>query len=84
MDTESANTNATSLPNGRAPASAPGDDTTRLWQVGRAKLKRTLKGHKAAVRCIAFSPDGRLIASGSDDNTVRLWQASDGTLMRTL
>jgi len=39
------------------------------------KLLRTLAGHKAPVRSVAFDPQGHTLASGSDNGTVKLWDA---------
>lgn len=33
----------------------------------------SLKGHKDAVLCCAFSPDGKLLATGSADRSVMIW-----------
>src|SRR5262249_36319695 len=36
-----------------------------------------LRGHKDAIRDMAFSPDGTWLATGSADHIVRLWNAAD-------
>ena len=46
--------------------------------LSRARLARTLKGHKGWVESVAYSPDGRTIASGSMDTSVHLWNADNG------
>ncbi|SNR25671.1 WD40 repeat domain-containing serine/threonine protein kinase [Actinomadura mexicana] len=43
---------------------------------------RSLRGHTASVRDLAFTPDGRTLASASDDTTVRLWNVADGKQRR--
>ena len=39
---------------------------------------RTLEGHAAAVRGVAFSADAAQLISGSQDKTLRVWNLADG------
>ncbi|KAJ1461600.1 WD40-repeat-containing domain protein [Pelagophyceae sp. CCMP2097] len=48
----------------------------------RAPAKRELKGHRAAVTCVAASES--LVATASDDASVRLWDISREALVATL
>merc|ERR1712226_683902 len=43
-----------------------------------------LKGHTAAVHCVAFSPCGTILASGGDDSVIKLWGVSSSNLIATL
>jgi uncharacterized caspase-like protein len=56
----------------------------RLWDATAGRELRTLTGHTAATRAMAFSPDGGLLASGGDDATVKLWNTATGREIATL
>jgi eukaryotic-like serine/threonine-protein kinase len=56
-------------------ASAGDDRAVRLWDPAGHELL-ALRGHKDAVRAVAFSCDGYQLASAGDDRTIKVW---DGT-----
>lgn len=41
------------------------------------------RGHRAAVRTVAYSPNGKLLATGSRDNSIKLWEVSTSREIRT-
>ncbi len=65
-------------------ASASGDKTIKLWNINTGKVIRTLWGHEAVVRSIAFTADGQILASGSEDGTIRLWEVNRGETWKIL
>jgi WD40 repeat protein/uncharacterized caspase-like protein len=56
----------------------------RLWDAATGREVRTLKGHVADVKALAFSADGRTLASASADNVLKLWDVETGAEIRTL
>jgi WD40 repeat protein len=44
---------------------------------------KSINGHRAEVRSIAFSPNGKLMASASADQTIKLWNR-EGVHLSTL
>jgi WD40 repeat protein len=46
--------------------------------------RMTLRGHRNAVTCVAFSPDGKLLATGSVGDPVQIWDSATGKLIKTL
>lgn len=58
------------------------DPIVRIWYDGNPQPVEC-KGHKGAVRAVAWSPCGQWIASGSVDGTLSLWRAADGELLCT-
>jgi WD40 repeat protein len=54
--------------NGRLLASAPDDQTVRLWNLNKSIPVGTPLQHEGNVRCAAFSADGKLLVTGCDHN----------------
>lgn len=51
-----------------------------IWKAdGDWELMKTMKGHKAAVNCLAAHPSGSLALSVSRDKQMRLWDLTKGS-----
>lgn len=63
-------------------ASASGDKTARLWDLGTNSpdAKMVFGGHDGFVRALAFHPSGRLLATGCSDTRVRVFDVATGQL----
>jgi len=62
---------------GRTLATAGADGVIRLLHPGDRRVKAGLRGHRGAVKAVAFGP-GATLASAGEDGTVRLWDARAG------
>ena len=65
-------------------ATASGDGTARIWDLGSDGELAALRGHRGWVNGVAISPDGSLVATAGADGTVRLWDATTGGEVLTL
>lgn len=55
-----------------------------LWDAETGAQIRTLKGHSATARALAFLPDGKTLISAGDDKAVIAWDVAAGTAKRTV
>src|SRR2546427_12897489 len=58
--------------------------TAKVWDAASGRKLRTLAGHTAEVRGVAFSPDGTRLATASEDQTTKVWAAATGRELVTL
>ena len=55
------------------------DNTINLWDLVKGGHKKTLRGHKGGLNCLAFSPNGKTLASGGEGEFIR---GEDGNFRR--
>jgi WD40 repeat protein len=60
------------------------DGAVRIHRRSDAALVRTLLGHEAAVKWVAWSPTGTTIASGDVAGKVHVWDATSGERLATI
>ncbi len=60
------------------------DGTIRVLDVPGLDEQAILRGHKGAVRTLAFSPDARTLVSSGQDRLVLVWNSARGEVVRNL
>lgn len=60
------------------------EPVARLWDTESGKQVKDFKGHRDAVRAMAFAPTGSQILTASDGGTMRLWDVASGLEVRRL
>ncbi|MFO0903682.1 MAG: serine/threonine-protein kinase [Pirellulales bacterium] len=55
-----------------------GGTTIGIWDVDTGKLRATLDGHEALVKCLVFDSTGSRIVSGSNDHRLKVWDLASG------
>ena len=59
------------------------DSRIDICDLSSGSLVRTLKGHDADLKSLAFSPDDRQLLSGDSEGNVKLWDIGTGNLLKT-
>src|SRR5262249_10828425 len=62
-------------PNGRTLAIGSLDNTVKLWDLPKSKLRRILEGHRGSVVALSFHPTRPLFATMGWDDTIRIWSS---------
>ena len=63
---------------------AGADGFVKVWDPQTGRLERSIPGHSAAVRALAFNDDGDTLASSGEDNLIMLWDTRTWTRKRSL
>jgi WD40 repeat protein len=64
-------------------ASAPEDETVKLWDVSLGRVQHTLSGHTYDIAAMCFSPAGIMLAAASGD-AFRFWDTHTSTVVQAL
>jgi WD40 repeat protein/tRNA A-37 threonylcarbamoyl transferase component Bud32 len=71
-------------PDGRLLAAGQADNTVKVWDLAKAKVRHVLRRHAGDLTVLAFSPDSKVLASGDKGGTLNLWDPATGRLFTTL
>lgn len=58
--------------------SGSNDCKIKLWSARTGECLRTLVGHEALVRALAFDPRNGILVSASYDKSIRVWDVKSG------
>ena len=67
-------------PDGGQLAAGSKDGTVHVWETRSGQELPVLRGHKSAVKSVAYSSDGLRVAAWGEDGTIKIWDARTGRL----
>ena len=67
-----------------ASSTQAGDGQVSVWDTATGACRRTLDGHRGAVKSVALSADGMHALTGGADGTARSWRIATGTCEHAL
>lgn len=62
--------------------SGSNDCKIKIWSASTGECLKTLVGHDALVRALAFDPASGRLVSASYDRTVKVWDLRTGRMVR--
>lgn len=76
--------NALAFTPGGTLLAALGDDSVRVFDLGKKRELLRYLGHTEPAVSLAVSPDGALAASGSSRGTIDIWRVATGETLRSI
>lgn len=55
-----------------------GENMISIWDIEKAEVIETIKGHNYEIRSLSFSPSGKELLSLEGDNIITLWKVRNG------
>src|SRR5262249_16677323 len=71
-------------PGGKELATARGDRTVKIWDLGSGKEVRTIREHQDRVYCVAYNSSGALGASADLSGQILIWESLSGRLVQRI
>ncbi len=65
-------------PDGQLLAAACEKGMVHMISLPDTDVRRVIRGHVGAVRCLSFMSQGKLLATGSSDQSIRFWNVATG------
>lgn len=67
------------MPDGKRIITAGDDRIIRIWDIGSAKVLKTLEGHQTQITSLQITSDGKSLLSYSIDGIIKCWNLDKGS-----